>query len=61
MNLSEAVEAAVAKGLERPDALEAVMSSGVDCTENEFRSAFQVAQHAFNQKSKPKAKAKSKK
>ena len=60
MSLSKAVEAAVAKGLERPDALEAVISSGVDCTENEFRSAFRRAQHAFNQKSKPKAKAKKK-
>lgn len=61
MSLSKAVEAAVAKGLERPEALEAVISSGVDCTENEFRSAFRKMQRAFNQKSKPKAKAKSKK
>ena len=60
MSLSKAVEAAVAKGLERPDALEAVISSGVDCTENEFRSAFRTAQHAFNRKSRPKAKAKKK-
>jgi|2_EtaG_2_1085320.scaffolds.fasta_scaffold59920_2 hypothetical protein len=59
-DLQTAVQKAVAKGLERPEAREDVFLSGVECSENEFRKAFRAEQKAFNTQSKPKAKAKQK-